>query len=134
ALQGYKEILRLKYILTLLIVNNLGILYKNQGKLVEVEAIYSKLALQGYKEALRLKHILILNIVNNLGILYKNQGKLVEVEAIYSYKEAISSKLLLLYLPVLNIIFYFSNLLLGIAYKDIVLIIYTYILVGYTAI
>lgn len=35
-------------------VNNLGILYHNQGKLAEAEKMYTQ-ALQGYEEALRLK-------------------------------------------------------------------------------
>ena len=39
-------------------VNNLGALYANQGKLVEVEAMYIWV-LQGYKEALGLEHLLL---------------------------------------------------------------------------
>ena len=40
ALQGYKEALGPKHTLTLQMVNNLGILYKNQGKLAKAEAMY----------------------------------------------------------------------------------------------
>ncbi|KAL5372454.1 hypothetical protein DPSP01_013476 [Paraphaeosphaeria sporulosa] len=51
ALQGYEEALGPKHTSTLLTVNNLGALYRNQGKLAEAEAMYSR-ALQGYEEAL----------------------------------------------------------------------------------
>jgi hypothetical protein len=40
-LQGWEEALGLKHTSTLLIVNNLGILYCDQGKLAEAEAIYT---------------------------------------------------------------------------------------------
>jgi hypothetical protein len=40
ALQGKEEALGLEYILTLDTINNLGNLYKNQGKLAEAEKIY----------------------------------------------------------------------------------------------
>jgi Tfp pilus assembly protein PilF len=40
ALQGYKEALRPDHISILDTVNNLGILYKNQGKLAKAEKIY----------------------------------------------------------------------------------------------
>jgi tetratricopeptide (TPR) repeat protein len=51
ALQGYEEALGPKHTLTLNTVNNLGILYRDQGKLAEAEAMYTW-ALQGYKDAL----------------------------------------------------------------------------------
>ena len=41
ALQGLEEALGLKHTSTLLMVNNLGLLYKNQGRLAEVEAMYN---------------------------------------------------------------------------------------------
>ncbi|KAF2175942.1 hypothetical protein K469DRAFT_683324 [Zopfia rhizophila CBS 207.26] len=77
-------------------VNNLGNLYKNQGKLAEAEAMYSR-ALQGYEEALGPKHTSTLDTVNNLGLLYADQGKLAEAEAMYSralqgYEEALGPK------------------------------------------
>jgi len=46
ALQGREEALGPKHMLTLDTVNNLGILYKNQGKLAEAEQMYNR-ALQG---------------------------------------------------------------------------------------
>ena len=55
--------------MTLNTVNNLGILYKTQGKMVEAEAMY-KQALEGCEKALGLEHRLTLAIVNNLGRLY----------------------------------------------------------------
>ncbi len=63
-------------------VNNLGALYADQGKLAEVEVMYIR-ALQGNEEALRPKHTSTLLTVNNLGALYADQGKLAEAEAIY---------------------------------------------------
>ncbi|KAF2676925.1 hypothetical protein K458DRAFT_257845, partial [Lentithecium fluviatile CBS 122367] len=50
ALQGYEEALGPKHTSTLGTVNNLGLLYADQGKLAEAEAMYSR-ALQGYEEA-----------------------------------------------------------------------------------
>lgn len=62
---------------------SLGMLYADQGKLAEAEAIYIR-ALQGNEEALGPKHILTLETVNNLGNLYKNQGKSAEAEAMFT--------------------------------------------------
>jgi hypothetical protein len=78
ALRGSEEALGPKHTLILIIVNNLGLLYADQGKLAEAKKMYIR-ALQGKREALRLKHTLILRTVNNLGLLYK----LVEVEKMY---------------------------------------------------
>ncbi|EUC26673.1 hypothetical protein COCCADRAFT_69829, partial [Bipolaris zeicola 26-R-13] len=63
-------------------INNLGILYVEQGKLVEAERIY-KQALRGYEEKLGPSHYSTLGTVNNLGLLYADQGKLVEAEQMY---------------------------------------------------
>jgi hypothetical protein len=68
-LQGKEVVLGLKYILILDTVNNLSLLYTDQGKLVEVEVMYIRV-LQGKEAALGPKHILILDTVNNLGSLY----------------------------------------------------------------
>jgi tetratricopeptide (TPR) repeat protein len=73
ALQGYEEALGPKHTSTLQTVGNLGILYMNQGKLAEAEAMYTR-ALQGYEEALGPKHTSTLQTVGNLGLLYTNQG------------------------------------------------------------
>ncbi|CCD42655.1 similar to kinesin light chain 1 [Botrytis cinerea T4] len=61
---------------------NLGILYKDQGKLAEAEVMYRR-ALEGYEKALGPDHTSTLDTVNNLGILYKDQGKLAEAEVMY---------------------------------------------------
>jgi len=71
ALQGKEEALGPMHTSTLRTVNNLGILYKNQGKPGKAEKMYMR-ALQGYEEALGPNHTLTLNTVGNLGILYKN--------------------------------------------------------------
>ncbi|KAF2277956.1 HET-domain-containing protein [Westerdykella ornata] len=138
ALQGYEEALGVKHTLTLQTVNNLGILYKNQGKLTEAEAMYIR-ALQGTEEALGLKHTSTLNTVNNLGILYKNQGKLTEAETMYiralqGYEEALGSEFLSFYLPALSTMFCFGDLLAQTGHEGIAKTMYTRALDGYTAV
>ncbi|KAM3083789.1 hypothetical protein ACMFMF_001154 [Clarireedia jacksonii] len=64
------------------VFNNLGMLYYNQGKLAEAEAMYLR-ALEGKEKVFGPDHISTLDTVNNLGILYCDQGKLAEAEAIY---------------------------------------------------
>ena len=64
---------------TLSTVNNLGLLYKSQGKLDEAEKMY-QWSLQGKEEALGPDHTSTLNTVTNLGSLYTDQGKLDEAE------------------------------------------------------
>jgi hypothetical protein len=51
-LKGKEKALGLDHTLTLDTVNNLGILYWNQGKLKEAEEMYQR-ALKGYEEALK---------------------------------------------------------------------------------
>ena len=65
---------------TLGVVNNLGGLYRKQGKLAEAEKLYVR-ALQGYEKTLEFEHTL--ETVNNLGNLYLDQGKLPEAEKMY---------------------------------------------------
>ena len=60
----------------------LGLLYADQGKLVEAEQMYQR-ALQGYEKAWAPDHTSTLDTVNNLGLLYADQGKLVEAEQMY---------------------------------------------------
>jgi tetratricopeptide (TPR) repeat protein len=76
-------------------VNNLGILYQHQGKLVEAEQMYER-AMRGKEEALGLHHMSTLTTVNNLGALYYSQGKLAEAEQMYEralrgYEEALGT-------------------------------------------
>ncbi|KAF5669913.1 ankyrin 3 [Fusarium denticulatum] len=49
-------------------IHFLGLLYRDQGKLVEAEAMYKR-ALEGYEKALGRDHTSTLNIVHNLGLL-----------------------------------------------------------------
>lgn len=63
-------------------IHKLGILYSDQGKFREAEAMYKR-ALESYEKALGHDHISTLGIINNLGIIYKDQGKLGEAEAMY---------------------------------------------------
>ena len=61
-------------------IHNLGLLYSDQGRLPEAEAMYQR-ALQGKEKALGPGHTSTLGTVNNLGLLYKIQGRLPEAEA-----------------------------------------------------
>ncbi|SLM36175.1 kinesin light chain 1 [Lasallia pustulata] len=63
-------------------VQNLGILYADQDKMAEAEAMYLR-ALEGYEKAWGPEHTLTLDTVNNLGNFYENQGKMAEAEAMY---------------------------------------------------
>ena len=83
ALQVHEKALGANQTSTLDIINNLGNLYADQGKLGEAEAMYSR-ALKGKEKALGADRTLMFNIVNNLGNLFLNQGKLAEAEAMYS--------------------------------------------------
>jgi tetratricopeptide (TPR) repeat protein len=79
ALAGFEKALGPDHTMTLQAVNNLGVLYRDQGKLAEAEQMYQR-ALIGKEKALGLDHISTLETVHNLGILYWNQGKLAETE------------------------------------------------------
>ncbi|CAK7199271.1 hypothetical protein SEUCBS139899_001946 [Sporothrix eucalyptigena] len=59
-----------------------GILYSDQGRLPEAEAMLQR-ALQGFEKALGPDHTSTLSTVGNLGRLYKDQGRLPEAEAMY---------------------------------------------------
>ena len=82
ALQGREKALSAEHTSTLHTVNNLGNLYRDQGKLVEAEKMYMR-ALHGVEKTLGAEHTSTLHTVNNLGVLYKDQGKLVEAEKMY---------------------------------------------------
>jgi tetratricopeptide (TPR) repeat protein len=93
ALQGYKQALGPKHLLTLNTVNGLGTLYKAKGKLGEAEKMFQR-ALQGKEKALGPDHTSTLDTVNNLGSIYQDQGKLDEAEemyqrALYGYEKAL---------------------------------------------
>jgi tetratricopeptide (TPR) repeat protein len=61
---------------------NLGLLYRDQGKLAEAEQMFLR-ALAGKEKALGPDHPSTLDTVDNLGLLYRDQGKLAEAEQIY---------------------------------------------------
>jgi tetratricopeptide (TPR) repeat protein len=82
ALAGSEKALGPDHTSTLITVNNLGNLYRDQGKLAEAEQMYVR-ALAGYEKALGPDHTSTLGTVNNLGLLYGDQGKLAEAEQMY---------------------------------------------------
>ena len=61
-------------------IHRLGLLYSDQGRLPEVEAMLKR-ALQGKEKALGPDHTSTLRTVKNLGILYRAQGRLSEAKA-----------------------------------------------------
>jgi hypothetical protein len=75
ALNGYEKALGPDDTSTLDTVNNLGLLYTDQGKLGEAEEMYKR-ALKGKEKALGPDHTSTLGIVRNLGNLYASQGML----------------------------------------------------------
>jgi tetratricopeptide (TPR) repeat protein len=75
ALAGKENALGREQASTLNPVNNLGILYRDQGKRAEAEEMYLR-ALAGKEKALGREHTSTLDTVNNLGQLYGDQGKL----------------------------------------------------------
>jgi tetratricopeptide (TPR) repeat protein len=79
ALRGKEKAWGPDHTSTLDTVNNLGILYANQGKLAEAEQMYER-ALRGFEKAWGAKHTATLDTVNSLGVLYANQGKLADAE------------------------------------------------------
>ncbi|KAA6413191.1 MAG: hypothetical protein FRX48_02935 [Lasallia pustulata] len=63
-------------------IHNLAVLYADQGKMAEVEAMYRR-ALEGSEKALGPEHTSTLDTVHNLGLLYADQGKMAEAEAMF---------------------------------------------------
>ncbi|SLM34521.1 kinesin light chain 1 [Lasallia pustulata] len=82
ALEGREKAWGPEHTSTLDTVHNLGILYKDQGKMAEAEAMYRR-ALEGRENAWGPEHTSTLDTVHNLGILYKDQGKMAEAEAMF---------------------------------------------------
>jgi len=82
ALQGCEHALGPEHPSTLLTVNNLGSLYRDQGKLDQAEAMFGR-ALQGYEKTLGPEHTSTILTVNNLGLLYRDLGKLDQAEAMF---------------------------------------------------
>ncbi len=78
ALQGKEKAWGSEHTLILDTINNLDVLYANQGKMDEAEKIYQR-ALQGKEKALGSEHTSTLDTVNNLGLLYADH----EAERMY---------------------------------------------------
>jgi tetratricopeptide (TPR) repeat protein len=82
ALRGKEEAWGAKHTSTLDTVNNLGILYADQGKMKEAEEMYLR-ALRGREEAWGPKHTSTVDTVYSLGNLYRDQGEIVKAKHIY---------------------------------------------------
>jgi tetratricopeptide (TPR) repeat protein len=76
ALKGYEKAGEPEHTLTLDKVNNLGNLYRVQGRLKEAEEMYER-ALKGREKA---EHSSTLNTAHNVDHLYSHQGRLKEAE------------------------------------------------------
>jgi tetratricopeptide (TPR) repeat protein len=114
ALQGHEKAWGLEHTSTLSTVNNLGLLYKDLGRLDEAEKMYQR-ALQGKEKAWGAEHTSTLYTVNNLGLLYADLGRLDEAEKMYQralegYAKAISPKDLMTYVPALKNMWAFASL------------------------
>jgi tetratricopeptide (TPR) repeat protein len=81
-LEGFEKAFGPDHTSTLRAVNNLGMLYQDQGKLELTEQMYER-TLAGYEKALGPDHTSTLDTVNNLGILYCSQGKLELAEQMF---------------------------------------------------
>ena len=82
ALKGREKAFGRDHKSTLTAVNQLGLLYRDQGKLDKAEEMFWR-AREGYEKALGRDHMLKFTAVNNLGLLYRDQGKLEKIEEIY---------------------------------------------------
>ena len=68
ALKGYEKAWGAEHTSTLNTVNNLGVLYSNQGKMAEAEAMYVR-ALEGFKKIFDADHPRVLLVKSNLSLL-----------------------------------------------------------------
>jgi tetratricopeptide (TPR) repeat protein len=87
ALRGYEKALGAEHTSTLHTVNNLGALYRNQGKLALAERMFER-ALQGYEKSLGTDNITTyipaLNTMWGLGALFERQADFAKAMAMYS--------------------------------------------------
>ena len=86
ALKGYEKTWGPEHPSTLITVNNLGLLYADQCKIEEAEAMYQR-ALEGFEKVLGLEHKTTLTTFNNLVRFSESQGKIEEAEAIYQRRK-----------------------------------------------
>jgi Tfp pilus assembly protein PilF len=82
ALAGYEKALGSHHTSTLVTINNLGVLYRDQGRLIDAERMYHR-ALAGKEKAWGPDYTSTLDTVNNLGLLYADQGCLADAERMY---------------------------------------------------
>lgn len=82
ALERYEQMFGAECPPALKTINNLGLLFTDQGSLPQLETMYLR-ALEGYQQTLSGEHPLTLNSTNNLGLLFIVQGKLDEAEKMY---------------------------------------------------
>ena len=69
-------------------LNNLALLYDNQGKYAEAEPLYQR-SLAIWEKALGPEHPNVAASLNNLAFLYNNQGKYAEAEPLHKRALAI---------------------------------------------
>jgi len=74
-------------------LNNLALLYRNQGRYTEAEALYKR-ALAIAKKVFGFDHPKLSIYQNNLALLYKNQSRYAEAELLYKRNLEIDKKLL----------------------------------------
>jgi tetratricopeptide (TPR) repeat protein len=135
ALQGREKALGAEHTSTLEIVNNLGIVYRNQGKLTKAKQMFDR-ALQGREKGLGAEHMSTLETVNDLGVLYADQGKLVLAEQMYEralrgYEKALGADNIMTYIPALNTLWGLGSLFKRQADFKKARIIYSKALIGY---
>ena len=68
ALKGKEKVWGAEHTLTLDTVNNLAVLYYNQGKMVEAEEMYTR-ALEGFKKIYNADYPRVLSVTSNLSLL-----------------------------------------------------------------
>ena len=73
ALEGYEKALGRDHTSTLNTVNNLGVLYKDQGRLTEAESLYQR-ALSGFQTALGPSHWKSKLVMRNMDSLQHAKG------------------------------------------------------------
>jgi tetratricopeptide (TPR) repeat protein len=84
AMAGKEKALGPDHSSTLNPVNNLGLLYADQGRFADAERMYNR-ALGGYEKALGPDHSSTLNTVYNIGLLYRQQGRLADAERMFNW-------------------------------------------------
>ncbi|KAF7533969.1 hypothetical protein G7Z17_g13438 [Cylindrodendrum hubeiense] len=109
-------------------LGSLGLLYADQGRLQDAEAMYQR-ALDGYEKAWGPDHTSTLDTVNNLGALYKDQGRLQDAKAMYQraldgYEKALGPTLIATYIPALNTLENFAILCVELGRVDEALLYY----------